>query len=132
MRAQFNITKHEDRRGFTLVEILIVLALATMILGVVMTSVQRRSEKAKKSSAKLQLQMLKSEVSEYSVENGQVPTREAGLAALGTTIPKDPWGQDYIYLVPGRGGESFEIISYGSDGEPGGEGNAADLSSSTP
>ena len=45
-------------------------------------------------------------------------------------LPKDPWNNEYIYLVPGRAGELFEIISYGSDGEPGGEGEAADLSTS--
>lgn len=48
----------------------------------------------------------------------------------GTRVPQDPWGNAYIYLAPGRAGESYEIISYGSDGEPNGAGDAADISSS--
>ncbi len=79
-----------------------------------------------------------------------MPTQEQGLAALcvkpsvspvpeqypedgyleSRKVPLDPWNREYVYLVPGRNGESFEILTYGSDGEPGGEGEAADTSSS--
>jgi general secretion pathway protein G len=85
----------------------------------------------------------------YRTEQGALPTLAQGLDALvakptlppvpehyptdgylpSTEVPPDPWGNAYIYLVPARSGKSFEIISYGSDGEPGGENDAQDLSS---
>ncbi len=84
------------------------------------------------------------------MEQNQVPTQQQGLKALcvkpdiapipdkypedgyldSRNLPKDPWNRDYLYLVPGRSNETFEVISYGSDGEPGGTGTAGDLSSS--
>jgi general secretion pathway protein G len=85
----------------------------------------------------------------YNIQNGRYPTADQGLKALREkpslvpvperypqggyldgrkTIPRDAWGHDYVCLVPGRGGEPFEVISYGADGEPGGEGDNADIS----
>jgi general secretion pathway protein G len=86
----------------------------------------------------------------FRAEQGQLPTQEQGLEALvrkptlppvpekfpaegylnSPNLPPDPWKHPYIYLVPGRQNEPFEIISYGSDGEPGGQGDAADITSS--
>lgn len=137
-------------RGFTLIEVLVVLAILSILAGIVIVNVADRPGEARVAAARTTLQSLRSAVNLYRTDNGNVPTMQQGLAALvekptsgpalqkypqdgylGTRVlPADPWKNDYIYLVPGREGETFEIISYGSDGQPGGEGDAADLSSS--
>lgn len=140
-----------DRRdGFTLIEILIVVLIITILAGIVGVNVVRKPGEARVSAARMQIQQLKAAVQLYRAEQGLVPTQEQGLEALvsrptiepipprypeggyldSRRVPLDPWNRPYIYLAPGRQGEPFEIISYGSDGEPGGTGEAADLSSS--
>ncbi|HMO50965.1 MAG TPA: type II secretion system major pseudopilin GspG [Kiritimatiellia bacterium] len=141
---------HVLRGGFTLIEVLVVLAIISILAGIVTLNIVNRPSEAKVAAAKTQLRALKSGVNMYRTDNGMPPTLAQGLAALITkptlppippnypvegyldtrVLPKDPWKNDFIYLVPGRRGEAFEIISYGSDGQPGGEGDAADLSSS--
>jgi general secretion pathway protein G len=137
------------RAGFSLVELLVVIAIMAILAGVVAVNVMHVPGEAKVDAAKLELKQLQTAVQVYRTEQGQVPTLQQGLLALverptvppiperypadgyidGMDVPTDPWGNTYIYLVPGRTGKSFEIISYGSDGEPGGDGDAADLSS---
>ena len=136
--------------GFTLIEILVVIMIITILAGIVGVSVLRKPGEARVSAAKMQIRQLQAAVQLYKTEQGRVPTQQQGLEALvekpttdpvpenypdegyldTRTVPKDPWNKEYIYLAPGQHGESFEIISYGSDGEPGGEKDAADLSSS--
>lgn len=137
-------------QGFTLIEILVVLAIISILASIVTINIVNRPSEAKIAATKTTLRALKSAVNVYRTDNGNVPTMQQGLGALmekpsippvpsnypvdgyldTKAFPVDPWKNDYIYLVPGRRGESFEIISYGSDGQPGGEGDAADLSSS--
>jgi len=132
------------------VEVLVVLAIISILAGMITLNLVGKPAEAKVTAARTSLRALKSAVNTYRIDNGQLPTMQQGLGALITKpttapipqnypndgyldtrqLPKDPWKNDYIYLVPGRSGESFEIISYGSDGQPGGEGDAADLSSS--
>lgn len=136
--------------GFTLMEILVVLIIITILAGLVGVNVLRKPGEARVSAAKMQIKNLQTAVKLYHAEQGQLPTQQQGLEALvqkpvmepvpknypaggyldSTEMPRDPWKNDYIYLTPGRSGEPFEIISYGSDGEPGGEGDASDISSS--
>ena len=143
-------THRANRSGFTLIEILIVIIIISILAGVVSVNVLRKPGEARVSAAKLQIKQLQTAVQLYKTEQGRTPTQEQGLEALvgkpvteplpqqypaegyleSRKLPKDPWNNEYIYLVPGRAGELFEIISYGSDGEPGGEGEAADLSTS--
>ena len=143
-------THRENRSGFTLIEILIVIIIISILAGVVSVNVLRKPGEARVSAARLQIKQLQTAVQLYMTEQGRTPTQEQGLEALvgkpvteplpqqypaegyleSRKLPKDPWNNEYIYLVPGRAGELFEIISYGSDGEPGGEGEAADLSTS--
>ena len=143
-------THRDSQSGFTLIEILVVIIIITILASIVSVNVLRKPGEARASAAKLQIKQLQTAVQLYRTEQGRVPTQEQGLEALvskpvtdpmqpqypaegyleSRKLPKDPWNNDFIYLVPGRGGEAFEIISYGSDGEPGGEGDAADLSSS--
>jgi general secretion pathway protein G len=136
--------------GFTLIEVLVVLAIISILAGIVTLNIVNRPSEAKVTAAKTQLRIMKSAVNSYRIDHGTVPTMQQGLGALITKptlppvpasypedgyldtrqLPRDPWGNDYIYVVPGRGGESYEIISYGSDGQPGGDKDAGDLSSS--
>ena len=136
--------------GFTLIEILVVIVIITILAGIVTVNVVRKPAEARVAAAKLQIQQLKTALQFYRTEQGKYPTQSQGLEALvnkpttdlapanypaegyldSPQVPKDPWGNEFIYLIPGRKGEPMEIISYGSDGEPDGENDAADLSSS--
>ena len=136
--------------GFTLIEILVVVLIISILAGIVGVSVLRHPGEAKVTAATLQIKNFKSALQLYRMEQDQAPTQQQGLNALCVkpTIapipdkypedgyidsrkpPKDPWNHDYLYLVPGRSNEAFEIISYGRDGEPGGTGTAGDISSS--
>jgi general secretion pathway protein G len=139
-----------SKAGFTLLEILVVVMIIAILAGIVGVNVLRRPAEAKITAARMQLKQLKHAVELYRLDQGRLPTLEQGLDALvarptrepvpanypaegyldSRNVPLDPWGHEYIYLAPGRRGESFEIITYGSDGEPGGENDAADISTS--
>ena len=139
-----------SKSGFTLIEILVVVLIISILAGVVGISVLRHPGEAKVTAVKLQIKTFKSALQLYRMEQNNYPTQDQGLKALcvkpmtppvpekypaegyleSSKLPKDPWDHDYIYLVPGRNQESYEIISYGRDGEPGGKGDAADISSS--
>ena len=145
----------QDRRpsqaGFTLIEILVVVMIITLLASIVAVNVLRKPGEARISTAKMQIRQLQTAIQLYRSEQGLQPSQEQGLEALvakpttepipqrypqegyleSRRVPKDPWGNEYIYVVPGRSGEEFEIISYGSDGEPEGEGEAADISSAS-
>ncbi len=140
----------QAQQGFTLIEILVVVLILSILAGIVGVNVLRHPGEAKVTAAKLQIETFKNALQIYQLEQGHLPTQEQGLEALchkprqapvpeqyppagyldKRSLPKDPWGRPYIYLVPGRSSEPFEILSYGSDGEPGGDGTAADISSS--
>jgi general secretion pathway protein G len=139
-----------NRQGFTLLEILVVVLIITILATIVGVSVARHPAQARVTTAKAQMVIFKTALTSYRMEQGHLPTQEQGLKALvekpaapptpdkypdegyldSRKLPKDPWGHDYIYIVPGSKGEAFEVISYGSDGEPGGAGDAADISTS--
>jgi len=138
------------RSGFTFLEVLIAMLIVSILSGVVGLSLYQYVRKAKVEAARAQIKTLQTALQIYRSEQGRLPTQSQGLAALcrkppvepvpeqypedgyldNPTLPKDPWGHEYVYLVPGRQNEAFEILSYGGDGEPGGTGDAADLSSS--
>jgi general secretion pathway protein G len=142
--------KTDARGGFTLIEILVVIMIITILASIVGVSVLRKPGEARVSAARMQIKQLQTAVQLYRTEQGNFPTQVQGLEALvkpptsepvpkkypaegyldTRDVPKDPWGYDYIYLSPGRHTEPFEIVSYGSDGEPGGEGESNDISSS--
>lgn len=142
---------HATNRGFTLVEVLVVIIIITLLSSVVAVNLFDKPGEARQSTARLQIKNLQTAIQLYKTRHGVMPTIEQGLQALvkeptrgpipknypkegyldNLTVPVDPWGNPYIYLAPGRSGEAFEIISYGSDGEPHGDEEATDLSSST-
>ena len=136
--------------GFTLVEILVVIAIISLLAGVVLLNIAPQIGMGSQAAAKAQIQVLSSAATTYRMAHGRYPTQQQGLDALvrkpaqepipenypdsgylsGRTVPADPWKNPYIYLCPGRQNEPFEILSYGADGEPGGSGADADVSSS--
>lgn len=138
------------RSGFTLIELLVVIAIITILAGVVTVNIVNKPGEARVAAAKIQIQQLQTALNVYRTEQGRYPTQEQSLQALvekpaqepvpriypaegylqSTRVPADPWGNEFIYLAPGRKGELYEILSYGSDAEPDGEGDAADISSS--
>jgi len=142
----------ESRRGFTIMEILVVLVIITVLASIVGMNLLNKPGEARIAKAKVQIKTLASAIRLYHAEQHHFPTENQGLEALvekpvrepvpthypsdgyieSRTVPSDPWGNAYIYVVPGRHGESFEIISYGADGEPEGDGEDADISSSDP
>ncbi len=140
------------RGGFTLLEVLIAITLVVILGSVVGINLIDMPQRGRQNAARLQLGTFKTAISIYINDHGAPPTQRQGLDALvarpstppipenyppngyldAPSVPKDPWGRDYVYLVPGSRGEAFEVLSYGADGEPGGDGFNADLTSSNP
>ncbi len=135
--------------GFTLLEILVVVLIITILATVVGVNVAQRPGEARRAAAEVQIKTFRTALQMYRMDNGRYPTQRQGLWALcvpsdadpkptkfpeggymeSPVLPRDPWGNDYVYLIPGPPGFAYEIVSYGADGEPDGEGEDADLSS---
>jgi general secretion pathway protein G len=136
------------KKGFTLLELLIVLAIIAILAAYIAPKIMNRPEEAKRTMAGVQIQGLETALKIYKLDNGMYPSTEQGLSALVAPptvgnlpakwrkggylerdkVPKDPWGNAYIYICPGVHGD-FDIISRGADGLPGGEGADADINS---
>lgn len=143
------MTKNRNRRrpaaspGFTLVELLVVLTIISLILGLVGPRVLSYLGESRTKAARLQIESFGSALDLFYLDAGRYPTTAEGLAALvqrpsgvdiwngpyvkGGKVPTDPWNNAYQYRSPGAQ-QPYEIVSYGSDGRPGGGGAAADIS----
>jgi general secretion pathway protein G len=130
--------------AFTLIELLVVILILAILAALIVPRVVGRTADAKRAKAASDIATLTSLLQQYKVDTDKFPTTEEGLNALRvqpadapswrgpyTTkdIPTDPWGNEYNYESPGPNGEDFAITSYGSDGAPGGDGDAADITS---
>lgn len=128
-------------RGFTLLELLVVVAIIALLVGYVAPRYFSQVGKSEVSLARAQIDSLEKALDQYRLDTGHYPSTEQGLAALQTrpanepkwsgpymrkTVPPDPWGQPYRYQSPGSHGE-FDLYSYGKDGQSGGEGEAVDI-----
>ena len=127
-------------RGFTLIELMVVIVILGILAMYVAPKIMSRPGEARQVKARLDIQNIENALKLYKLDNGIYPTTEQGLQALveqpgtGTVpkkwksggylekgkVPKDPWGNDFVYLSPGLKSD-FDIISYGLDGVPGGE-----------
>ena len=130
-------------RGFTLLELLVVIVIIGMLAGLVAPRYFDQVSKSNTKIAKAQIDSLEKALDEYRLDVGSYPTTEQGLEALNTrpqnlekwagpylkkAVPPDPWGASYIYKSPGDHGE-YDLLSLGKDGQPGGAGEAADVTS---
>lgn len=137
-------TAHPRRRrarGFTLLELLVVMVIIGLLAGFVGPRFFAQIGKSETKTAKAQVDALGKALDQFRLDVGRYPSSEEGLAALnerpsGDTrwsgpylkkgVPLDPWGKPYIYAAPGEHGE-YDLQSYGKDGQPGGEGDAQDV-----
>lgn len=145
-----NMTKNSSREqssGFTLLEIMVVMIIIGILAALVAPRLIGRLDDAKITEARIQIKNFETALRLFNADNGFYPTTEQGLEALiyppatgripehyrpggyleKKDVPKDPWGNDYVYMSPGAQG-NYEITTYGADGLPGGEKNNADIS----
>ena len=117
--------------GFSLIEVMVVLVIIGLLAGVVGINVKSHIDTGRVRKAGADIGVLAAQVKIFYAHNGRYPTTSEGLPALVPKyiekLSKDPWGNDYQYDVPGRGG-AFDIISFGADGREGGEEVEADIS----
>ncbi|MFG6468689.1 type II secretion system major pseudopilin GspG [Roseateles sp. BYS87W] len=133
------------RRGFTLLEMLVVLAIIGLIAGLVGPRLFKKVDQSRVTAATIQIKQLRGAVENLRLDIGRYPTPQEGLNLLmkaptdpalasrwrgpylEESVPLDPWAKPYQYAVPGRDGQPFALYSLGADGQPGGEGDAQDL-----
>jgi general secretion pathway protein G len=140
--------RYRDSRGFTLMELIVVVAIIATLAAVVGPTVFRNAGDAKLTAARSQIEIYSLALNAYRLDNDLFPTSEQGLDALRTqpaigdpppnwrgpyiakVVMADPWGRAYMYVAPGRSNPaSFDLYSLGRDGRVGGQGEDADITS---
>jgi len=138
-------TNRVGQRGFTLIEIMVVVVILGILTALVAPNVIRRIDDARVTKAKNDIRAYETALNLYRMDNFRYPTTDQGLQALVTqpndpnlknwkpggyiqSLRKDPWGNDYSYISPGSHGD-YDLFTLGADGQPGGEGADADIGS---
>ena len=137
-------SRRRAQRGFTLIEILVVITIIGLIVGLVGPRVLNYLTESKAKAAKIQIESFASALDLFFLDAGRYPNSAEGLNALtqrpgavpiwngpylkGGIVPNDPWGNAYVYRSPGQHG-AYDVMSYGADGYEGGTGSAADITS---
>lgn len=131
----------KDSAGFTLIELLVVMIILGLLASLVGPRLFGKVDKAKQQTAQAQIELLSAALASFRLDIGRFPTEEEGLRSLiekpsalqkwdgpylMKEIPKDPWGNNYVYKIPGEHGP-YDLMSYGMDGVSGGEGNDLDI-----
>lgn len=134
--------KRRGEAGVTLIEMMVVVIIMGLFAYFVLPKFMGQADKAKKTAARAQISSYVTALSAYKLDIGTYPTSEQGLQALRVQpegvanwqgpyvqqdIAPDPWGHPYVYKFPGDHGDEPDLISYGGDGQPGGDGNNADI-----
>jgi len=146
-RLARHLTGRTLSRGFTLIELMVVLVIIGVLAALIVPNVLDRADDARTTAAKTDVNNLAQALKLYRLDNQRFPSAEQGLTALMTRpttapvppnwrpyldkLPTDPWGRPYRYLNPGVHAE-VDVLSLGADGEPGGEGKNADIGSWQP
>lgn len=139
-----HLHRRRTGRGFTLIELMVVLVIIGVLAALIVPNVLERADDARVAAARTDVNNLTQALRLYRLDNQRYPTSEQGLQALVARptsapvptnwktyidkLPNDPWGQPYNYLNPGLKGE-IDVMSFGADGQPGGEGRNADVGS---
>ena len=148
MRIQHPVQSFKAMRGFTLIEIMVVVVILAVLGALVVPKILENVDKARVTRAQSDLRAIETALDLYRLDNFKYPTTEQGLAALVKqpadstitnyrpggylkAVPKDPWNNLYLYQAPGRDGAEYEIRSLGRDGKEGGEGYDADIGTAT-
>jgi general secretion pathway protein G len=133
----------KNQAGFTLVELIVVVIIIGLLAGLVVPQFIKQEEKATAKAAKAQIELFGTALDTFRLDVGRYPTSQEGMAALmqqtggvdrwdgpylKKDLPPDPWGKPYVYKSPGDHGV-YDIVSYGADGAPGGDGNNRDITS---
>ncbi|HET8731763.1 MAG TPA: type II secretion system major pseudopilin GspG [Moraxellaceae bacterium] len=134
--------RFRQQGGFTLIEVMVVVAILGILAAIVMTNVIGKDDQARVTTTKASLSAVAKALDMYKLDNHKYPTTDEGLSALVhkpasaktwpdggylTTMPEDPWGHPFQYVYPGSNGRRYDLYSLGADGAEGGEGYDADI-----
>jgi general secretion pathway protein G len=134
--------RQNSEAGVTLIEMLVVVVIIGLFVGLVSVNMFKKADEAKRTAARAQIANFSQALGLYKLDTGGFPATEQGLQALRVKpdnggnwngpylpqdIPMDPWGRPYLYKYPGDHGDEPDVMSLGADGQPGGEGNNADI-----